>query len=99
MNKNSKIFITGHKGMVGSAIVRYLKKKNYNNLITINRKKLDLEDQLKVKKFIKKQKIEIVIHCAAKVGGIKSNSTYKADFISKNLSMQNNIINHSKDFS
>ncbi len=78
--------------MVGSAIVRYLKKKNYKNLITINRKKLDLEDQLKVKKFIKKQKIEIVIHCAAKVGGIKSNSTYKADFISKNLSMQNNII-------
>lgn len=78
--------------MVGSAIVRYLKKKNYKNLITINRKKLDLEDQLKVKKFIKKQKIEIVIHCAAKVGGIRSNSTYKADFISKNLSMQNNII-------
>ncbi|MBD1165287.1 GDP-L-fucose synthase [Pelagibacterales bacterium SAG-MED10] len=92
MNKNSKIFITGHQGMVGSAIVRYLKKKNYKNLITINRKKLDLEDQLKVKKFIKKQKIEIVIHCAAKVGGIRSNSTYKADFISKNLSMQNNII-------
>ena len=92
MNRNTKIFITGHKGMVGSAIVRYLKKKNYNNLITIDRKNLDLEEQSKVKKFIKKQKIEIVIHCAAKVGGIKSNSIYRADYISKNLNMQNNVI-------
>lgn len=92
MNRNSKIFLTGHKGMVGSAVARYLKKKKYYNIITIDRKKLDLEDQSKVRKFLKKKKIEIVIHCAAKVGGIKSNSKYKADFISKNLNMQNNII-------
>ena len=56
MNKNSGIFITGHRGMVGSGILRYLKKKNYKNLITIDRKKLDLENQSEVKKFLKKKK-------------------------------------------
>jgi GDP-L-fucose synthase len=97
MNKNSGIFITGHRGMVGSGILRYLKKKNYKNLITIDRKKLDLENQSEVKKFLKKKKIEIVIHCAAFVGGIKSNTLYKADYISRNLIMQSNIISGSHE--
>jgi|TARA_B100001964_G_C14242906_1_gene605966 GDP-L-fucose synthase len=90
-NKN-KIFIAGHRGLVGSAIIRKLKAKKYTNLIFIDRKKLDLRDQKKVEKFFKKEKPNKVIIAAAKVGGIKANSEYSAEFIYDNLQIQCNLI-------
>ena len=92
VQKNSKIFIAGHKGLVGSAIIRKLRSKGYNNLITIDKRKLDLTDQKKVFNFIKKKKPKFIFLAAAKVGGIYSNNKYKADFIYQNLAIQNNII-------
>ena len=77
INKNSKIYIAGHNGMVGSAIKRKLQKKGYNNLLTINKKKLDLINQKKTFNFLKKNKPDFVILAAAKVGGIISNSRNK----------------------
>ena len=73
INIHSKIFIAGHKGMLGSSILRIFKKKGYKNLITVEKKKLDLRNQASVKKFFKVKKIDVVIVAAAKVGGIKSN--------------------------
>jgi len=90
-----KIFLAGHKGLVGSAILRKLKKKNYKNIIIADRKKLDLLNQRSVYKFLKKNKPDIVIIAAAKVGGILNNSRYGADFIYENLQIQNNLINGS----
>lgn len=87
-----KIFLAGHKGLVGSAIYRKLIQKNYKNIITIDKKKLNLLDQDKVLKFFKKKKPDIVIIAAAKVGGIYSNSISGADFIYENLQIQNNLI-------
>ena len=95
INQNSKIFLAGHNGLVGSAILRKLKNKNYKKIITINRKKLDLRDQNKVFKYLKKIKPRAVIVAAATVGGIKHNNEYKADFIYDNLSIQNNLIHGS----
>lgn len=95
INKESKIFLAGHNGMVGSAILRLLKKRGYKKIITVEKKKLDLREQTKVKKFFKKKKIDAVIIAAAKVGGIKANSLYGANFIFDNLSIQTNIINSS----
>ena len=92
VQKNSKIFIAGHKGLVGSAIIRKLRSKGYNNLITIDKKKLNLTDQKKVFNFKKKKKPKFIFLAAAKVGGIYSNNKYKADFIYQNLTIQNNII-------
>ena len=92
VQKNSKIFIAGHKGLVGSAIIRKLRSKGYNNLITIDKKKLNLTDQKKIFNFIKKKKPKFIFLAAAKVGGIYSNNKYKADFIYQNLTIQNNII-------
>ena len=92
INKNSKIFVAGHNGLVGSAIVRKLKKKGYNNIITINKSKLDLTNQNKVYNFFKKKKPKFIFIAAAKVGGIYSNNKYRAEFIYSNLSIQNNII-------
>ena len=89
---NSKIYIAGHKGLVGSAILRRLKKKGYKNLIFLDRKKLDLTNQQAVYKYLKKQKPKFIFISAAKVGGIYSNNKYKADFISENLIIQNNLI-------
>tara|TARA_Y100000816_G_scaffold290669_1_gene279928 strand:- start:2433 stop:3386 length:954 start_codon:yes stop_codon:yes gene_type:complete len=89
---NSKIFIAGHNGMLGSSVLRVLKKKGYKKLITINKKKLDLRNQLKVEKFLKKNKPDAVIIAAAKVGGIKANINYPANFISDNLQIQTNLI-------
>ena len=89
-----KIFVTGHKGLVGSAIVRILKKKNYKILVA-DRKELDLLNQKKVNNFFKLKKPEIVIHAAGKVGGILHNQTYPADFIFQNSQMALNIINYS----
>ena len=92
INRNSKIFVTGHMGLVGSAIVRRLKYFGYKNILTIDKKKLDLKNQQKVSNFFKKKKIEVVINAAAKVGGIYANNKYRADFIYDNLTMQTNII-------
>lgn len=95
MNKNSKIYVAGHAGMVGSAVVRELKKEKFNNLILKTRNELDLFDQRLVKDFFNKEKPEYVIDCAAKVGGILANDEYSADFIYENLVIQNNIIHNS----
>ena len=96
MKKNDKIFLAGHKGLVGSAVLRKLKQLNYSNIITVEKKKLDLLDQKKVFDFLKKKKINSIIICAARVGGIKANNTYKADFIYENLTIQNNLIHGAK---
>tara|TARA_A100001011_G_scaffold400386_1_gene514558 strand:- start:2153 stop:3109 length:957 start_codon:yes stop_codon:yes gene_type:complete len=95
INKNSKIFIAGHKGMVGSAIHHLLKKRNFKNIITVNKKIIDLRDQNKVYKFLKKKSPDAVIIAAAKVGGIYANNKFKANFIYDNLQIQNNLIHGS----
>ncbi len=92
MKKNSKIYIAGHTGLVGSAILRFLKKENYSNLLFRTHKELNLTDQVKVYDFFDKQKPEYVFLAAAKVGGILSNNTYPAQFIYSNLVIQTNII-------
>ncbi len=92
INFNSKIFVAGHKGLVGSAIVRKLNEKGYKNIITIDKRKLDLTNQSKVLQFLKKNKPKFIFIAAAKVGGIYSNNKYKAEFIQKNLSIQINLI-------
>jgi len=92
MNHNSKIFVAGHNGLVGSAIIRELKKKKFNNIITATRNKLELTNQQKVLKFLKKEKPNFIIIAAAKVGGIYSNNKYKAQFIYENLMIQSNLI-------
>jgi len=94
MNKNSKIYIAGHKGLVGSAIVNNLLSKGYTNLVYRTHKELDLIDQLEVENFFKTEKPEYVILAAAKVGGIIANNTYRADFIYENLQIQNNVIHN-----
>jgi GDP-L-fucose synthase len=92
MNKESKIFIAGHRGLVGSAILRLLEKGGFNNLILRTHEELDLTDQRALADFFAKEKPEYVFLAAAKVGGIMANQTFKADFIYKNLQIQNNII-------
>ena len=91
ININSKVFIAGHNGMLGSAILRELTKKGYKKLIIIDKKKLDLRNQNAVRKFFKKKKPDAVIIAAAKVGGIKANIDYPANFISDNLEIQTNF--------
>ena len=93
--KNTKIFLAGHKGLVGSSIYRKLIKEKYKNIILADKKKLDLLDQKKVFEFLKKKKPKIVIIAAAKVGGIIYNTTHRADFIYQNLQIQNNLIHGS----
>ena len=95
MQKNSKIYVAGHRGLVGSAIVKILKRKGYNKIILKTRNQLDLKNQSKVSNFFKKYKPEIVIIAAAKVGGIYANNTFPADFIYENLMIQNNLIKSS----
>ena len=92
INKNSKIFVAGHNGLVGSAIVKKLKSKGYEKILTVDKSKLDLTNQQKVFNFLKKKKPKFIFIAAAKVGGIYSNNKYKADFIYNNLAIQNNII-------
>ena len=92
IKKNSKIFIAGHNGLVGSSIVRILKKKGFKNILIANRSKLDLTNQQKVLKFLKQHKPKFIFIAAAKVGGILANNKYKAEFIYENLSIQNNLI-------
>jgi len=92
INKKSKIFVAGHNGLVGSAIVRRLKFYGYTKIITIPKKKLDLRDQNKVNIFFKKKKFDVIINAAATVGGILANNKYKAEFIYNNLTIQTNIV-------
>ena len=89
---NSKIYVAGHNGLVGSAIVRKLKEKGYKKIITTDRLSLDLTNQNKVLKFLKKKKPKFIFIAAAKVGGIYSNNKYRAQFIYENLIIQSNII-------
>ena len=98
VNKNSKIFIAGHNGMLGSSILRILREKKYKKIITINRNKLDLRDQNSVKNFFKIKKPDVVIIAAAKVGGIKANMNFPANFINDNLQIQSNLILNSFNF-
>ena len=95
INKNSKIFVVGHKGMVGSAVLRKLKEYKYKKIFYQTRIQLNLIDQSKVYKYLNKIKPDAVILAAAKVGGIKANNEKKAEFIFENLSIQNNIIDSS----
>ena len=92
INKTDKIFVSGHTGLVGSGIIRELKKKGYKKIITATRKKLDLVDQKKVFNFLKKKKPKFVFIAAAKVGGIHYNDTKRADFIYENLMIEANLI-------
>ena len=89
---NAKIYVAGHNGLVGSAIVRELKKKGYKNIITSNKKKLDLTSQANTLNFLKKKKPDFIFIAAAKVGGIYANNKYKADYIYQNLIIQSNLI-------
>jgi GDP-L-fucose synthase len=98
MKLNAKIFVAGHRGMVGSSIVRRLKELGYTNIITITRSKCNLIDQSEVDNFFNKQRPEYVFLAAAKVGGIKANNEMKGDFIYENLMIQSNIIKSSKDY-
>lgn len=92
MEKNSKIYVAGHKGMVGSAIVRKLEAEGYTNLVLRNSKELDLRNQQAVDAFFTTEKPEYVFLAAAKVGGIQANNTYRADFIYENLMIEANVI-------
>ena len=94
MKKSSKIYVAGHTGLVGSAIVRLLQKKGYNNLVLRDKEELDLCDQTAVRIFFEKEKPEYVFLAAAKVGGIVANQTYPADFVYINLQIQNNILHN-----
>jgi GDP-L-fucose synthase len=91
-NKNASIYIPGHSGLVGSAILRLLQKKGHTKIITRSSSELDLREHIPVKEFFKKEKPEYIFLAAARVGGIMANSTYPAEFIYDNLCMQNNII-------
>ena len=98
MDKNSKIYVAGHRGLVGSAIVRYLFSKGYKNLILKTHDELDLINQVSVKEFFKKERPEYIFLAAAKVGGIRASITHKAQFIYENLQIQNNVIHYSYVF-
>lgn len=95
MDKNAKIYIAGHRGMVGSAIFRKLEKEGFTNIITRISSELDLRNQQKVADFFEQEKPDYVFLAAAKVGGIVANNTYRADFIYENLQIQNNVIHSS----
>lgn len=95
MNKNAKIYVAGHKGLVGSAIWKNLQSKGYTNLIGRTSDELDLTEQESVRKFFEVEKPEYVFLAAAHVGGIVANNTYRSDFIYKNLQIQNNVIGES----
>ena len=98
MNKNSKIYVAGNRGLVGSAIVRNLKQKGYTNIIERTHSELDLMNQQAVRSFFEIEKPEYVVLAAAKVGGIGANKTYPADFIYENMEIQNNVIKAAHDF-
>ena len=95
MEKVAKIFVAGHRGMVGSAIVRKLSASGYTNLVLKTSDELDLRDQLQVKNFFENEKPEYVLLAAAKVGGILANNTYRANFLYENLMIEANVIHNS----
>lgn len=97
MEKTSKIYVAGHKGLVGSATVQRLQQEGYTNLILRTRAELDLSDQIAVRAFFETEKPEYVIDSAAKVGGIKANMTHPAEFLYENLQIQNNLIWSAKE--
>ena len=90
--KKINIYIAGHNGMVGRSIHKYLQKKKLGNIITADRKKLNLENLSKVNKFIKKKKLHVIINCAGKVGGILANNSYPTEFLNENILIQSNLI-------
>ena len=92
MEKSSKIYVAGHRGMVGSAIVRQLDKLGYHNVVTRSHAELDLTDQVAVAKFFEQEKPEYVFLAAAKVGGIVANDTAPADFMYQNMMLEMNVI-------
>lgn len=96
MNSESKIYVAGHRGMVGSAIVRELKRQGYTNIITRTHAELDLTDQRGVERFFEEERPEYVFLAAAKVGGIVANNTAPADFMYQNMMLEMNVI-HSAD--
>ena len=95
MNKSDKIFVAGHRGLVGSAILKNLQKRGFLNILTRTHKELDLSNQQKTAEYFAKEKPDYVFLAAAKVGGIVANNTYRADFIYTNLMIQNNVIHQS----
>lgn len=97
MEKQAKIYVAGHRGMVGSAIYRKLKELGFENIVVRTSKELDLRDQQAVKEFFETEKPEYVFLAAAKVGGIMANNVYRADFIYENLAIQNNVIHYSHE--
>lgn len=92
MDKNSKIYVAGHRGMVGSALVRTLHDKGYENLLTVSREELDLLDQREVFRFLSEHQPEFIFIAAAKVGGIQANNIFRAEFIYQNLMIEANIV-------
>lgn len=95
MNKDSKIYVAGDRGMVGSALVRRLRKDGYTNIVGRSSRELDLRSQVAVEEFFSLEKPEYVFLAAAKVGGILANDTFRADFLYENLMIQNNVIHQS----
>jgi GDP-L-fucose synthase len=98
MNKTDKIFVAGHKGLVGSALIRELYKKGYTNVLTVDKNVVDLKDQKSVNQWFSDNSPDYVFLAAAKVGGIQANNVYPAEFIYDNLSIQNNVIHACHDF-
>ena len=98
MQKTSKIYIAGHRGLVGSALVENLKNKGYQNIVTRTHTELDLTNQVDVATFFELEKPEYVFLAAAKVGGIVANNIYRGDFIYDNMMIQNNVIHQSHIF-
>jgi GDP-L-fucose synthase len=98
VNKDSRIFIAGHNGLVGSAVYRNLIKKGYKKIITIPKRKLDLKNQKKVELFFKKNKIEYLVICAALAGGVVANNTYPVEFFNENILIQNSLLNAALKF-
>jgi len=92
MNRSDKIYIAGHRGMVGSAIMRKLLKERFTNLVFRTSSELDLKNQVAVQEFFEKEKPKHVVLAAAKVGGIVANNTYRAQFIYENIMIQSNVI-------
>jgi len=92
IKKNSKIFLAGHKGLVGSAVYRKLKEEKFKNIIVIDRKKVDLQNYKQVENFFKNKKIDYMVMAAARAGGILANNTFKKDFFFQNIEIQNNLL-------
>ena len=92
INKTDKIFVAGHRGLVGSAIVRNLESKGYKNIITRSHSELDLKEQQAVRDFFAKEKPDVVVLAAAKVGGINANNKYPAEFAYENMQIEEEIV-------